>query len=99
MIISKLTRGGIVAIALLVGLAFCDSANAETGWSPVVIARGEYRETVQATPIELRPNRPFHFYGNTVRRIHYRNRAVPRPRDLAAAGLTLVTRRSRPSGR
>jgi hypothetical protein len=47
------------------------SIAAEPGWSPVVIATGEYRQQLQATPIELRPYRPFHFYGNTVRRRYY----------------------------
>ncbi len=45
---------------------------AEPGWSPVVIASGPYRERIRSLPIEQRPYRPLHVYGNTVRRIHYR---------------------------
>jgi len=29
-----------------------------------------YRETIRQMPILERPNRPGHFYGNTVRRLH-----------------------------
>lgn len=55
---------------------------AEPGWSPVVIARGHQRAEIEATPIELRPYRPLHFYGNTLRRMHYRGRALPKPVDF-----------------
>jgi len=37
-------------------------------------ARSAYRQSIQRLPIQLRPDRPGHFYGNTVRRI-YRRRA------------------------
>jgi hypothetical protein len=37
-----------------------------------VIARGAYRQKIRSTPIVHRPNRPLHFYGNTVRRMHHR---------------------------
>ena len=49
----------------------------EPQWSPVIIATGEYRQKLQATPIEYRPNRPFHFYGNTVRRRHHTGSYLP----------------------
>ena len=45
----------------------------ETGWSPVIIATGSYRQKIRSTPIEHRPNRPLHFYGNSVRRNHHRS--------------------------
>ena len=44
----------------------------ETGWSARIIATGEFKEKIESTPIEMRPNRPLHFYGNTVRRRYYR---------------------------
>ena len=47
------------------------SAQQEPGWSPVVIPTGAYREAIKSMPIELRPYRPFHFYGNTIRRNYY----------------------------
>ena len=49
-----------------------------TGWSPKVVLFGAERERVKRTPILLRKNRPFHFYGNTLRRIHYRRLAMGR---------------------
>jgi hypothetical protein len=52
---------------------------AANGWSPVVIARGSYRAQLQSMPIESRPNRPFHFYGNAVRRANAQPR-VSQPR-------------------
>lgn len=45
----------------------------EPGWSARVIVTGEARAQIQATPIVYRPYRPLHFYGNTVRRRHYRS--------------------------
>ena len=39
-----------------------------SNWYPYVIARGEDRQRIENMPIEMRPNRPLHFYGNTVRR-------------------------------
>ncbi len=76
--------------ALLFGLLVVSStsvftaqpASAEPGWSPVIIATGAYRQQIEATPIELRPYRPMHFYGNTVRRNYYHGTPVPRPRML-----------------
>ncbi len=77
---------------LCLALLFCgfaatvsvENARAEEpGWSCVVIATGEYREQIKATPIEMRPYRPFHFYGNTVRRKYHRGTALPVPRSLA----------------
>ena len=35
---------------------------------PYVIARPEDRQWIRETPIELRPNRPMHFWGNSRRR-------------------------------
>lgn len=55
----------------------------EPGWSPVIIATGDYRKQIEATPIENRPYRPLHFYGNTVRRMHYRGTPLPVPQPLA----------------
>ena len=51
----------------------------EPGWLPVVIATGDLRSEIQSTPIHLRPYRPLHFYGNAVRRQHYRGTVLPWP--------------------
>ncbi len=37
------------------------------GWYPWVIARPGDRHWIESMPIEKRPNRPLHFYGNAVR--------------------------------
>ncbi len=42
-----------------------------------IIAFGEERDRIRNTPILERENRPFHFYGNTVRRMHARQQGLP----------------------
>ena len=46
-----------------------------TGWAPNTLVFGAERAKIKSMHILARPNRPLHFYGNTVRRIHYRNLA------------------------
>ena len=50
-------------LSLVVGLPlFVPASSAqEPGWSGVVIARGEMRQQIEATPILERPYRPLHF--------------------------------------
>jgi len=36
---------------------------------PYIIVRPEDRAWLSGLPVEMRPNRPLHFYGNTVRRL------------------------------
>jgi hypothetical protein len=45
--------------------------------NPGVITFGEDRARIQSTPIEQRPYRPLHFYGNTVRRRNSRSTVRP----------------------
>lgn len=53
---------------------------AQTGFDPRIVTFGEAREQIKSTPIEQRPYRPLHVYGNTVRR--RQSRAVhPGPRS------------------
>ena len=61
----------------------------EPGWQPYVVASGQARVVIENTPIELRPYRPFHFYGNAVRRLHYRGNPLPTPRDFASGTAVL----------
>jgi hypothetical protein len=61
------------------GLAVPAGRIREPGWSPVIVATGEYRSSLQSLPIEHRPYRPLHFYGNTVRRLHHRGTPLPWP--------------------
>lgn len=75
----------LVSIIILLSafaMAAPELSAAEPGWSPVIIATGDYRKQIESTPIEQRPYRPLHFYGNTVRRMHYRGNPLPLPRGL-----------------
>lgn len=69
------------------------AAAAEPGWSSVVIPTGEYREQIKSLPIEQRPYRPLHFYGNTIRRSHYRGNPIAMPRDIRSTTGELIRRR------
>ena len=86
----------LLSVAVVTFLTFsfcCDRAAAQTGWHPVVIPTGVYRETIKATPIEMRPNRPLHFYGNTVRRRYYRASPLPTSGDVVTTTSVLLRRR------
>lgn len=54
----------------------------EPGWTSRVLKLGDDREISEQTPILDRPYRPLHFYGNAVRRNHYRGNPWPLPRDI-----------------
>jgi hypothetical protein len=69
------------------------AGGAEPDWRGVIIARGAEREQIESTDILDRPYRPLHFYGNTVRRQHYRGRPTPTLRDFTRGTTSLVTRR------
>jgi hypothetical protein len=71
-----------------------DRSPDEPGWLPVVIARGALREQIEVIPIEQRPYRPLHFYGNTVRRLHYRGTPWPRLDEVLATPVRIVRRPS-----
>ena len=66
---------------ILAGMTCFDASASgqEPGWSGRVIAFGEQRTQIEATPIIHRSYRPLHFYGNTVRRRYYRGPALPLP--------------------
>lgn len=65
----------------------------EPGWMGVIIARGELRDQIESTPILERPYRPLHFYGNTVRRNHYRGAPIPKLKDVVQGAGSIVTNR------
>jgi len=50
---------------------------AGNGFDPLPIMVGQARQEIKRLPIEQRPYRPLHVYGNTVRRRHHR--AAPHP--------------------
>jgi hypothetical protein len=82
----------VLGVACLLSCLSTASA-VEPNWSNGVIAFGERRQQIESTDILYRPYRPLHFYGNTVRRRHYRGRAVPTARDFAAGARVLIRRR------
>lgn len=64
-------------LLICLGAAPQASAQQAVTFYPFVIARGSDRAAIESTPIEQRPNRPLHFYGNTVRRRYYREQGNP----------------------
>jgi hypothetical protein len=81
-----LARNSIIILLFIAFAAFSPktaSAGQEPGWTTRVVKVGDDRRSSDATPILKRPYRPLHFYGNTVRRNHYRGNPLPTPRDLA----------------
>jgi hypothetical protein len=72
------------------GLTISAAFAQEPDWSGPVFATGPTRSRIEATPIEYRTYRPFHVYGNAIRRRHYRGTAVPAPRDLFQGARVLV---------
>ena len=88
-------RIGLASLILsVVSVSSVSAANSnEPGWLGVIVARGELKEQIESTPILDRPNRPFHFYGNTVRRQYYRGTSAPAPRDFAKGGAAMVFKR------
>lgn len=84
----------ILALLIVIGTwAGCSSpmAEAASGRGPVV-AMGAERQQIAATPIQARPYRPLHVYGNTVRRRHYDGRTVPAPGNLNRGASSVVRR-------
>jgi hypothetical protein len=86
---------GLIVTLVPIG-AHADStgrrANGEPGWTYGVVRTGQERDAIKSLPVTQRPYRPLHFYGNTVRRMHYRGTAVPAPRDVVKAGAVTVLR-------
>jgi hypothetical protein len=91
----------VCGIALVAGLvvsvapigAQAGGARAEPNWTYGVVRTGAEREAIKSLPITQRPYRPLHFYGNTVRRLHYRGTALPAPRDVVGAGAATILRK------
>ena len=75
-------------------LSFVSTANAfEPNWSNEIITFGARRQQIESMDILERPYRPFHFYGNTVRRSHYRGWPLPTARDFARGTAVMIRRR------
>ena len=57
----------VLALVLFSSSFNASHAAPQTGWSPVILPTGTYRDRIKAMPVEQRPGRPLHVYGNTVR--------------------------------
>jgi len=87
-----------VRLMILFGVAYLlpclSTASAfEPNWSNEIIVFGERRQQIKSTDMLNRPYRPFHFYGNTVRRRHYRGWPLPTARDFARGAGVMLRRR------
>lgn len=65
----------------------------EPAWAHGVVRLGDERNAIKSMPITDRPYRPLHFYGNTIRRMHYRGTPLPAPRDVVQAGAATILRK------
>ena len=70
-----------------------DVGLSQPGWTGRIFKLGLDKEVTDAIHILDRPYRPFHFYGNTVRRQHYRGNPLPLPRDFFQSGQSILMRR------
>ena len=86
-------RSVMLAVLVTLAVTMSRARAAEPGWAGQVVARGEMRQQLDATDILERPYRPFHFYGNTVRREYYRGTPAPLPRDMVSGASALLRRR------
>ena len=73
----------VLTSAAVLAASFSSAAvGQEPGWTNRVLVAPEERPQHEATPIIHRPYRPLHFYGNTIRRLHYHGRVLPTPNEL-----------------
>ncbi|UUO06445.1 hypothetical protein M4951_24245 [Blastopirellula sp. J2-11] len=57
----------------VLAMAFCfvSAGESSAAWFDMVTTTEAQRQAIRAQPLLVRPNRPGHFYGNTVRRVHH----------------------------
>lgn len=68
----------------------------EPRWQGTVATAPDQQAAVQQLDIRFRPYRPFHFYGNTVRRIYYRGNPLPTPTDIVESSQALFANQPPP---
>lgn len=71
-------RTAIVVITLLAAATAAATPPAAAD-APVRVAQNMTRAQIRSLPIEARPNRPIHFYGNAVRRRYHRGASPAAP--------------------
>ena len=69
--------------------------SAEPAWAPNIIATPVQRYQLSQMPIQSRPYRPLHIYGNTIRRSYYRGNPLPMPRDILQEVIPPIARVAR----
>jgi hypothetical protein len=84
-----------VALTALIAGPTAEAADSSPGVSLRIITFGETRQQLQATPIEQRPYRPLHFYGNAVRRQSRRGTTPSSSSRTRATGTSRSSRGSR----
>lgn len=87
-----LVAGFVVAICLMPSNKH-DLHAQQPEWTGRILKVGIDRQYTDSLDILERPYRPFHFYGNTVRRMHYRGFPLPLPRDFVMSANAIVTQR------
>lgn len=85
-------RSVVFGMLIVVSAPVFVCSAAEPQWTSQVVKRGEDRAKTNSTDILHRPNRPLHFYGNTVRRAYYRGSARPTIRDMQNTVVHLIDR-------
>lgn len=75
--------GNALATGCWMAVAILGSARGqEPEWSRAIILSGPERYQLNQVDPVLRPYRPFHFYGNALRRSYYRGNPLPTMEDL-----------------
>jgi len=73
-------RFRVTLAAMLAAVTAIPAVGAD--FDPRVVTFGSERDQIKSTPIEKRPNRPLHVYGNSVRRRHDRAMQSPPRGDV-----------------
>lgn len=81
------------AFSLALSCGQCASFGQQPEWTGRVLKVGIDRQYTDSVDILERPYRPFHFYGNTVRRMHYRGFPLPLPVDFFMSGYAMMYER------
>jgi hypothetical protein len=68
----RLLLAPVAIAALAIPLPERAEAAKQAGFDPRIVTFGAEREQIKSTPIEQRPYRPLHVYGNSIRRRHTR---------------------------
>lgn len=68
---------GVIVVCLGIAAGSDSLPSLASGFDPRVITFGSERDEIKSIPIEKRPYRPLHVYGNSIRRRHGRSVTAP----------------------